>query len=85
METDGKKYEQPYFDPETKICHNVVEKVDYLVWHEGIHGIRRIQVWIGQIDLSSIGFLTAVNLPSRNYIQQKFIIHFVTVNHHYHY
>lgn len=76
METDGKKYEQPYFDPETKICHNVVEKVDYLVWHEGIHGIRRIQVWIGQIDLSSIGFLTAVNLPSRNYIQQKFNVTF---------
>ncbi|OTF74337.1 hypothetical protein BLA29_006533, partial [Euroglyphus maynei] len=73
METDGKNYEPPYFDPETKICHNVVEKVDYLVWHEGIHGVRRIQVWIGQIDLFSMDHL---NSPYRKFIQQQFNVTF---------
>ncbi|KAH9493988.1 B9 domain-containing protein 2 [Dermatophagoides farinae] len=76
IETDGKHYEQPYYDSETKICHNVVEKVDYLVWHEGIQGIRRIQIWIGQIDLPSISNFSAIYLQSRKFIQQKFNVTF---------
>ena len=55
-----------YFDSKTNSCKNVVESVEYTVWHHGVFGITKVLLRFHQVHLSGNG----------GYLMQNFSVNF---------